>query len=310
MATGAARRLAIIAEATYGAGAGAAPAWDTALVRSGGPKLDTDTLEDDSIRADFQRQGVRLGSRKGSFAVSTWARYGAYDAWLEALLGGTWANNVLATGLTRHSFAMEEYFEDLGSADKPYHRWDGCEFSKLSMQVQNNQLVSANFEGLCRNLTGRYDAAITSATYATPSTNPPFAFKDATFTIGGTASGIITSWSLAIDRQLQPRYTANSAVSLRPDSKTVKVNGSVEIWLDVGAGTLIDAFLAETQKALGLSLVDPLGNTLALAVPALRFTSGMPNVSGDGSIPVALAFEAYYDSVSASQLTVTRTAHV
>lgn len=309
MATGAARRLAIIAEATYGAGVPATPTLDTAVIRSGGPKLDTDTLEDDSIRGDFQRQGVRTGARKGSFSLQTWLRYGAYDTWLEALLGGTWTNNVLGTGTTRRSFAMEEYFGDLGSADKDYHRWDGCEFSKLAMQVANNQLVSANFDGLCRNLTPA-DAAIANSTYSAASTNPPFAFKDATFTIGGTGSSIITSWSLNIDRQLQPRYTANGVYSLRPDSKVIKVNGNIEVWLDVGAGALRDAWLAETQRSLGLSLLDPLGNTLLIAVPALRFTSGSPDVKGDGSIPVSLGFEAYYDSVSSSQLTITRTPHV
>jgi hypothetical protein len=309
MATGAARRLAYIAEATYGAGVPATPTFETAVVRSGGPKIEVDALEDDSIRSDFQRQSVRTGTRKGSFTLPTWLRYGAYDAWLEALLGGTWTANVLATGVARRSFAMEEYFGDLGSADKDYHRWSGCEFSKLALQVANNQLVAANFDGFVRDVT-RADAAVANSTYNAPSAIGPFAFKDATFTIGGTASGIITAWNLAIDRQLQPRYVANGTTSLRPDSKIVKVNGSVEVWLDIGAGALIDAWLAETQKALDLSLLDPAGNTLLITVPALRFTSGSPNVPGDGSIPVALSFEAYYDSVSSSQLTITRTPHV
>jgi hypothetical protein len=309
MATGAARRMAIIAEASYGAGPGAAPAFATMLVRSGGPKLDTDTLEDDTIRGDFQRQSVRTGSLKGSFALQDWLRYGAYDVWLEALLGGTWTDNVLAVGTTRRSFAIEEYFGDLATSEKEYHRWDGCEFSKLMIEVANNQLVAANFEGLCRNLT-RATGAIASSTYADASANDAISFKDATFTVDGSPLGIITKWSLAIDRMLQPRYVANSEVALRPDSKVVKVNGSVECWLDTGAGALMDAYLAETEKALGLSLLDTDGNTLAIAVPALRLTSGSPDVNSDGSIPVAFTFEAYFDSVSSSQLTVTRTPHV
>ena len=308
MATGAARRMGIIAEATYGAGAPAAPAFDIMLVRSGGPKLETDTLEDDTIRSDFQRQGVRTGSRKGTLAVNDWLRYGAYDAWLEALLGGTWTANVLKTGTTRRSFAIEEYFGDLATAENEYHEWDGVEFSSLDIKVSNNQLVSADFGGVCRNMTPA-TAAIASSTYNAASTNQAFSFKDASFTADGSPLGIITSWNLKVDRGLQPRYVANGIYSLRPDSKVVKVNGSVEVWLDVGASALISAWLNETQKALGLSLVDPAGNTLAINVPALRFTSGSPNVSGDGSIPVPLSFEAYYDSVTSSQLTLTRTPH-
>ena len=308
MATGAARRMAIIAEASYGAGAGTAPAFDTMLVRSGGPELTTDTLEDDTIRGDFQRQGVRIGARKGTLKLNDWLRYGAYDAWLEALLGGTWTANVLKTGMTRRSFAIEEYFADLATAENEYHEWDGCEFSSLDVKVANNQLVSADFGGVCRNLTPA-TAAIANATYGAASTNQPFSFKDASFTADGSPLGIITAWNLKIDRGLQPRYVANGVYSLRPDSKVVKVNGSVDVWLDVGATALITAWLAETQKALGLSLVDPAGNTLAINVPALRFTSGSPNVSGDGSIPVSLSFEAYYDSVTSSQLTITRTPH-
>jgi hypothetical protein len=305
MATGAARRMGIIAEATYGAGAGATPAFDIMIVRSGGPKLETDTLEDDSIRGDLQRQGVRTGARKGTLAVSDWLRYGAYDTWLEALLGGTWTANVLKTGLTRRSFAIEEYFADLATAENEYHEWDGVEFSSLDIKVANNQLVSADFGGVCRNMTPA-TAAIASSTYNAASTNQPFSFKDATFTADGSALGIITAWNLKIDRGLQPRYVANGIYSLRPDSKVVKVNGSVEVWLDLGATALITAWLAETQKALGLSLIDPAGNTLAIAVPALRFTSGSPDVKGDGSIPVSLSFEAYYDSVTSSQITITR----
>src|SRR5664279_2170977 len=173
MSTGAARRMGIIAEATYGAGAGASPAFDIMLVRSGGPKLDTDTLEDDTIRGDFQRQGVRTGARKGTFAVSDWLRYGAYDTWLEALLGGTWAANVLKTGTTRRSFAIEEYFADLATAENEYHEWDGCEFSSLDIKVANNQLVSADFGGVCRNMTPS-TSAIASSTYNAASTSQPF----------------------------------------------------------------------------------------------------------------------------------------
>ncbi len=308
MATGAARRLGIIAEATYGAGAGASPAFDIMLVRSGGPKLDTDTLEDDTLRGDFQRQGVRVGARKGTFAINDWLRYGAYDSWLEALLGGTWTANVLKTGMTRRSFAIEEYFADLATAENEYHEWDGCEFSSLDIKVANNQLVAADFAGVCRNLTPS-TSAIASSTYNVANTNQAFSFKDVSFTADGSPLGIVTAWNLKIDRGLQPRYVANGVYSLRPDSKVVKVNGSVEVWLDVGATALITARLAETQKALGLSLVDPAGNTLAISVPALRFTSGSPDVRGDGSIPVMFNFEAYYDSVTSSQLTITRTPH-
>jgi len=309
MATGAARRLALIAEATYGAGTGATPVFETMLARSGGPKIDADTLEDDTIRGDFHRTGVRQGNRKGSFSLQDWLRYGAYDTWLQAVFGGTWTDNVLKTGATRRSFVMEEYFSDLGTADNPFHRYDGCEFSKLSLQVSNNQLVAANFEGLCRDVV-RDDAIVTGATYAAASTNQPLAFKDAAFTVGGSSIGIVTSLQLAIDRQLQARYVANSAVTLQPDSRIIKTSGTLEVWLDTGAGALIDAFLAETEKALGVTFTDPAGNVLVFAVPSLKFVGGMPDVKGDTSIPVSLAFEAYYNSVAAAQLTLTRTPHV
>jgi len=97
--------------------------------------------------------------------------------------------------------------------------------------------------------------------------------------------------------------------TLQPDSRVIKTSGALEVWLDTGAGVLIDAFLGETEKALGLTLVDVAGNTQLITVPALKFTSGMPDVKGDTSIPVSLSFESYYDATSASQLTLTRTAH-
>jgi hypothetical protein len=308
MATGAARRLAVVAEATYGAGAPATPVFDTLLVRSGGPKLDMDTLEDDTIRSDFQRTGVRTGVRKGSFALSTWMRYGAYDNYLQALLGGTWTTNVLKTGTTRRSFVMEEFYGDLNNSDKPYHRYSGVEFSKFAMSVANNQLVSASFDGLCKDM-ARDTVIVTGATYGALSTQEAMAFKDAAFTVGGSSIGIVTSMSLAIDRQLQQRFTANGVTTLQPDSRVVKVNGTLEVWLDTGTGALIDAFMSETEKALALTLTDPTNDVLSFVIPALKFTSGMPDVKGDTSVPVSLNFEAYFDAVSSSQLTITRTPH-
>lgn len=308
MSTGAARRMAITAEATYGAGAPANPVFATMLARSGGCKVDSDTLEDDTLRGDFHRVGVRQGSRKGSFSIPDWLRYGAYDTWLQALLGGTWTNNVLKTGGTRRSFLIEEYYSDLPASDNPFHRFDGCVFSKLSLGVSNNQLITANFEGLCRDIT-RDDAALTGATYGDAPTNEALAFKDASFTVGGSSLGIVSNWSLMIDRQLQPRYTANGVQSLQPDSRVIKVSGSLEVWLEVGAGALIDAYLSETERAMAVTCVDPAGDTVVISVPAFKFTSGMPNVGGDTSIPVPLSFEAYYDGTSGSQLTFTNTPH-
>lgn len=305
MATGAARRLALVAEATYGAGAPANPVFDTILVKSGGPKIDMDTLEDDRIRGDFNRPGIRHGSRKGTFSMPTLLAYGAYDTYLQALLGGTWTADVLKTGMTRRSFCCEEFYEDLANADKPYHRWKGLEFSKMALSIANNQLVSLNFDGLCQDV-ARDTAIVSGATYGAPNANDAMAFKDATFTVGGSSLGIITSLSLAVDRQLQPRYVANGTTTLRPDSRNVKVNGTLEVWLETGAGALIDAFLDETERTLGATFLDPAGNSLAFALPALKFTSGMPDVKGDTSVPVSLGFEAYYDATATSQLTITR----
>jgi len=178
----------------------------------------------------------------------------------------------------------------------------------MAMSIANNQLVSLTFDGLCKDVACD-TVIVTGATYGAPNTAQAMACKDATFTVGGSSLGIITSLSLSVDRQLQPRYVTNGTTTLRPDSRNIKVNGTLEIWLDTGAGTMIDAFLGETEKTLGAAFVDPAGNSLAFALPALKFTSGMPDVKGDTSVPVSLNYEAYYDATATSQLTITRTPH-
>jgi len=41
-------------------------------------------------------------------------------------------------------------------------------------------------------------------------------------------------------------------------------------------------------------------------VPKLKYTSGQPDVSGEGSVTVSMDFQAIYDSTSASNIVITR----
>jgi hypothetical protein len=312
MATGALTNLSIAVESSYGA-AVTAPSYSRILYRQGGPEVSRDSLDDDSLRSDRQRQGVRPGAFKTTCPISTWHRFGANDKLLEAAFGGTWTEGgVLKGGITRRSHLMEQHFADTDVAsDKPYHFAHGYEVGGFSLKLAANQMVSLDFTGMFRNLEPAA-AAISSSTYDNFSTNEAYTSFENGFLIseGGAPIAIVTSLSLDFDNGLEPLYVVGSNYTLLPDIKRFIGKGQLEVWFKAGAGALIDKFIAGTPSSLGFTLIDPDGNTEAWSLPNLTYTGGNAGVKGDGSIPVPLPFEISYDAVAASAAVITATEYV
>ena len=79
--------------------------------------------------------------------------------------------------------------------------------------------------------------------------------------------------------------------------------------LDGVEGGSLEASIYSTIRTggrLDLTLTDPDGNTFQIEIPKLKYTSGQPDVSGEGSVTVSMDFQAIYDSVDASNIVITR----
>ena len=69
---------------------------------------------------------------------------------------------------------------------------------------------------------------------------------------------------------------------------------------------MLTKFQNETESSLDITMTDPDGNTFQIEIPKLKYNSGQPDVSGEGSVTVSMDFQAIYDSVDASNIVITR----
>lgn len=90
MANGSRHSMAYIAEATYGV-TPASPAFKTLRHTATSLALSKETLESEELRADRQTADMRHGAYQVGGDLSFELSYGAYDDFLQAVMGGTWA---------------------------------------------------------------------------------------------------------------------------------------------------------------------------------------------------------------------------
>jgi hypothetical protein len=78
-------------------------------------------------------------------------------------------SQILKAGTTRRSFTIERYFADLTTGLYPYHRFTGCEFSKMSLKIAANAMITGSFSVIGQDM-ALATALIASETYAAAST--------------------------------------------------------------------------------------------------------------------------------------------
>ena len=134
MANGSLHTMAQVAEASYGV-TPATPAFKPIRINSTTLGLSKNTFESGELRSDRNTADLRHGTMQVGGDIVSELSFGSFDDQLEALLCGTWAENVLLNGVERRSFSVLRHFGDIGKADKPYHLLTGCEYNTLNLQV-------------------------------------------------------------------------------------------------------------------------------------------------------------------------------
>jgi len=295
-----------IAESTYGSGFATNPALTAIRHTSCSLGLSKDFFSSEEIRSDRQMTDGIGGNRKVAGDIGIELSYGSFDTILEALLCGTWANNVLKGGKTRRSFPIERHFSDMDSAGKPYHRFVGCEFDKLALTIAANTMVKGTLSVVGRDLQAPATAALSGATYPEASATTPFSAFNGTLLEGGSAIGTVTELSMLIENGLAHRFVVADPLSLQPSIGRFHVSGTLTAYFD--DSSLLEKFINETVSSISLTLDDAAGNALTFLIPRVKYTGGQPDVSGEGPVgPIAFPFEASLDSaVNDASLVITR----
>jgi hypothetical protein len=283
----------------------ASPVWDQIREKGTTLALSKDTLVSEEITALRQTADVRHGARKVGGNIDMELSYTSFDVMLEALLGGTWTNDVLKVGTTRRSFSMMRKFADMTN---PYHVFTGVEFNNLQLNIPANAMVTGTFGVLGKEAVAPAAAAPTSSTYNTVSATSPMDSFSGVLTEGGSAIALITEVQLTIDNGMEPRFVVGSKTSLRPSQGRCSVSGQASVFFE--DDTMLNKFLNETVSAMTISLPDTAGNTTLITIPRVKYNGGQPDVKGEGPIILAMPFLGLMDSVSSTSVQFTRTAHV
>lgn len=303
MADGARHSLRIVPEVTPGV-TPANPVFE--LVRHTGTTLalSKETLQSEELRDDRQIADFRHGAQQVGGDISIELSYGSFDTILEALLQGTWTADVLKAGVIRRTFTAERFFADLGSVNKPYHRFRGVEFNTLALQVSANAMVTGTIGVL--GLTSALDTIpIPGATIEAVSTTAPLDSFTGSLTEGGVLIAVVTEITLNLDNGMAPRFVVGSKTSIKPSVGRSNVTGQVTAYFE--DSVLLDKFINETTSSLQFSLPDGEGNSYDVIIPRLKYTGGQPDVAGEGPITLSMPFQALLDPTTQTNIIIERT---
>jgi len=298
IASGSRHRLAAIAEVTYGT-TPTTPAFSTLRHNSCNIGLSKDAVESEEIRGDRQITCFRHGNKSVGGDIEGELAYGEYDKLIEAAMCGTWTADVLKAGTTRRSFTIERTFQDITQ----YVRYTGCEVNTMSISIAPNSMVGVSF-GFIGKDQSIAQTAIASSTYSVLTDTCQFDSFTATISEGGSPIALVTEAEITLENGIEPQFVVGSATTLRPSIGRCNVTGSITVYFEDQA--MLTKFQNETESSLDITLTDPAGNTFKIDIPKLKYTSGQPDVSGEGSVTISMDFQAIYDSVDASNIVITR----
>jgi len=213
---------------------------------------------------------------------------------------------VLKVGTARRFFTMIRHFSDLDSGDKPYHFFTGCEFTGFNISIPAEGMVTGAFPALGINQTLAEDLTdLTTPTIGEPTTTKPFDSFTGTLTEGGGALAIVTEISLTLAKSQAPRFVVGSATAdLKPTVGQADVTGTLTAYFE--NSTLLEKFLNETDSSIAVTITDLAGNSYILTLPLVKYTDAPTDVSGEGSVTVALPFQALRDATEGTTLKLTK----
>lgn len=302
MANGSRHSMRIVAEATYGV-TPATPAFKPVRITGTTLGLSKESLQSEEIREDRQIADFRQGSNAVAGDISVEVSYTSFDDILEGLLCGTWTDNVLKAGILRRSFTVERFFADIAPADKPYHRFTGVEFNTLELSITANAMVTATFGAVGQGMATAV-AALAGATYALPTTTSPMDSFTGTLKEAGVPIAVVTEITINLENGIEPRYVVGSKQSIQPSIGRSNCTGTLTAFFE--NSTLLDKFINETESSLEFELPDAAGNKLMVTLPRIKYSGGQPDVAGEGPVTLAMPFQALLDSVTLSNIIITR----
>lgn len=306
MADGSRHSMAQALETTYGE-LPATPAFEA--IRHNSTTLATaiNTIQSEELRDDRNQTDLRHGTRAVGGEIVSELSFGSLDDQLEALLCGTWNNDVLVNGVVRRSFSLFRNFKDVDSSKLPYFTYVGCEYNTMTLSISTEAIVTVNFGIVGANQLEPSSTVPTGATFGEPSTTEPMDSFSGSIKEGGVESAVVTEIELSVENGIAPRYVVGSKKSIKQSIGKFKVSGTLTAYFE--DATLIGKYLREEASSLEITVTDGMpDNQYTFLLPKIKFTGGQPDVGGEGPITLSMPFTASYDPSILGTLKITRKA--
>jgi hypothetical protein len=211
---------------------------------------------------------------------------------------------VLKAGTVRRAFSVLRQFTDIDPTGegKPFHLFNGVELNTVALAINPTAIVTAVFGTMGREGIAPSNTAPADSTFLPAATTTPLDAFTGALMDGNNVLGIVTEFTANLDNGMEARNVVGSKFSLRPSIGRSNLTGSATVYFEDAA--FVSKFLNETETALSMALPDALGNKYIFTFPRVKFTSGQPDVSGQGSITLTMPFQGLFDSVAASNIKI------
>jgi hypothetical protein len=208
----------------------------------------------------------------------------------------------LIVGKTRRTFTILVHYTDLNGGAGGYDIIRGYEFGNFGCSIAVNSLASGSFSGIGRS----YEADATlpaGTTFAAATTSKPFTSFDGSLSQDNIKIGFVSSIDPSSDVTQEAEFeigdTGVAVVSYGKVSNTFDVSAMFKDY------TLFDAFINETESAM-TAMLSLEGSALAFTWPRFLYTSGAPDVAGEGTIIQSLTGQALKDPTEQTSLIIQR----
>ena len=292
-------RLAFGVESTFGS---AASSYTNLPFNTHSLNLSKERVAGNEIQPDRMPRVDRHGNKSVAGDVAVDLRDTAYDDLIESAMLSTFSTGVIKVGTTPKFLTLEDYAADIDQA----RLFTGCSVSTMSVSMAPNQMVSATFGMVGKDMT----ISGTEKTVAAGGVGEPFdaysgALKVADVDGIGAASAlsIITSVDFTVTNSFSPTFVVGSDSAPALEFGRAEVEGTVTAYFEDLA--LVNRFLNETESAIEVSVADPSANTMTFLFPRVKFNGADIPVDGPTSRIVTLPFVALYDDTELTNLKIT-----
>lgn len=298
-------RIAFIAEVTENT-TPATPAFQ--VIRATGESIMVERNFGFSSELDGRRgqKSPAVNSSGASGAVETEWSDGTFETWLESLLRGAWATDVLVDADTPKSLTLEVTFED-GATDV-YKRATGCHASSVTITANAGERVTASWQFVGRG--GDFaNAAIAGATYTAGNDEPVEVGAGVTgFVMSGITVGCVPRLALQINNNLNPEYCLGSLGPTHISPGALEVTCAGQMRLSASQYDMLRAYADGTETSLEFDIGTDSGHITHFSTPATLIEKlDVKTTSPDGSVLIDFTMRAIQSSdLSGSVIEISR----